>query len=287
MSSDEDQAPAGQLLKKVRGPVLSQAEAEAAYGDLVASYRGAALSFLFVPPRERAFRWKLELDCGCTMEMFTRGADRFPDGAHSPGLPPGQLRCRRVEEHNGPDPFRRIVEWVDREVVERPADPEELPEGYTDEMWAILRHPEPWSFAAWRVRLECGHSGRGTSDLEWSPEMGPSRVPAKRIREMRRELEELEKAGQLRRRDQEEREHERRMLDEGWPIPSTELRCYDCISVRRLVGYQRIGPLQRPRPPVERKPPDPEVMRKRLAKIEAEAAELRKALEEEPGDAPA
>jgi hypothetical protein len=238
------------------------------------------------------YRWRVQLDCGCIKEAMTRGDNTLPhevpwtDHVYYAQLPVGQVVCHHDDHPESP--YRKITDWDTRSEHTLPADPAEPPDWVMSasektgndpaDFWAALRHNEPGTTAMWRVTLECGHVTEVSADVDWNPTDGPRRTSAQRLREMRAEMEE----------DEDEpsplREHMRRMLDEGWPMPQTETTCFACTSVRRFVAYQRVGwlvPRQtKPRP----SKPSRESLTRRLSAAEAEAQRLRDQLAQHDAD---
>lgn len=279
--------PPGALLKAVPGRARPRADVLAEFNEWVDAQRKRikpGLWALFIPRLEDQFRWRVQLDCGCTPEVLTSGRDKFPDGRayYDPigqaYLPLGEMWCDT--DHEAPTPYRDIVAWEDRTVHEFPADPVEDPYDIGEEVWAKIRHPEPHSAASWRVKLSCGHHGSVSTDLNWKPEDGPTLASEARAQEMLEEFEEYWRG------DPDawpaegiERDRMRTRIEQRWPRPEPDRDCYTCSRVRRIVGYQRIGSLMPPP-----KQPKPATMKRsaieaRLKKAEAEAERLRRELE--------
>lgn len=224
-----------------------------------ARIRQAVLWQFWAPDPEEFYRWRVQLDCGCVSEVMTRGEEDLPserqwlDHVHSAWLPKGQMLCPHDDAL--PSPYRDIVEWGERREVTIPADPVEPPEYFFDaKLWARIRHDEPRNSAFWRVTLSCGHVTEVPTHLDWKPAEGPRRVSLQRQQEMTAEFEEFwatEPSGQ----DEHAREHTKRMLADGWPLPEPEQQCYACRAARAIVAYQRTGWLV-PRAP-ERRAPKP------------------------------
>ncbi|MGP5292639.1 hypothetical protein ACTXL6_21685, partial [Brachybacterium tyrofermentans] len=241
---------------------------------------------LLFPKAEDIYRWRMQLECGCVREVFTRGKDSYPD-EHSDTdpltdrpLPMGEYWCT---DHRCERPFREVVEWVEREVKEFPADPEEPQHGMDPEVWAVIRHPEPHSSAFWRVRLACDHFCRVPTDLDFTTGDEPRTVSIERRDEMRSELEESwathgehgwPEAGP-------QRDHMRRMLDLRMPRPEPEQECSACAFAKRVTGYSRIGWLMSPPKPATPTPAKREKVAVQLAKAEAEVERLKRRLEGE------
>lgn len=140
---DDKTCGPGPLLMRVPGLARPQKEAlrdfEKGVGQLRQQYKPVFWP-LFVPDAKDMFRWRVQLEWGCTHEIFTHGEDKYPDDRSSNldpitrrRLPVGEYWC--PTEH-GPTqkPYRDIVERVDRKIMEFPADPEEPAyEGTDDE----------------------------------------------------------------------------------------------------------------------------------------------------------
>ena len=275
------------LLKPVAGKARPRADVLAEFNEWVDDQRTRikpGLWAIFIPRAENQFRWRVQLDCGCTSEVLTSGRDQFPDDRayYDPlgqaYLPPREMWC--ATDHEAPKPYRDIVGWEDRTVHEFPADPDEDPYGMGEEVWAKIRHAEPHSAASWRVKLSCGHSRTVSTDLGWTPEDGPTFASVERAQEM---LEEFEEHWQG---DPDgwppegiERDHMRKMLEQRWPRPEPDRDCFTCTRVARIVGYQRLGWLIPP--PKQLKPVTVRraAIEARLKKAEAEAERLRHELE--------
>lgn len=288
-------AASGRLLKRVPGQARPVREALEEYEKGVAQLRQRlepALRLFFVPEAKDVFRWRIQLRCGCTQEVLTRGENVFPDdyGQLDPisrhRLPLGQFWCA-TDHGAAPAPYREIVEWGDRRVVEFPGDPEEsIYEGVDAQTWAVIRRPEPHSAAFWNVKLECGHYGQMCTDVAWRPEDGPVLVSEERLAKISNDFEGLWADPEHKGWPQPgpEQDHVHKMISMGWPRPEPEQTCYTCSHVQELTGYQRIGWL------VPRKKPEaaPSINRERLAArlaaAEAKVQRLRKQLDE-AGDA--
>ncbi|WP_438491896.1 hypothetical protein [Streptomyces asiaticus] len=261
------------------------------YQDLNAERRSripAALWAFLAPDPEEFFRWRVQLECGCIAEVLTHGSEKLPsqqqwyDPVHKVPLPAGQMLC--LHEGSLPSPYRGIVEWVERREVSFPADPVEPPDWVDAKTWAVIRHDKPHTAAFWTVALSCGHRDEVIApNLKWKPADGPERISPKRVPQMRASIEEYWAAHP---NDENElkREHTRRMLEQGWPCPSTELPCYTCTWAQWIVAYQRVGWLvprkPEPKPPKSPKPPSRASLQRRLRQAEAEARRLRERLAE-------
>lgn len=285
-------APAtGSLLKRVPGRARSQKQVREEFEKGVVEMReryDRAFWPLFIPDAKDMFRWRIQLECGCTHELFTRGEDEYPDGRsyRDPmtgcGLPIGEYSC---PTDHGPTqkPYRDIVEWQDWKVLEFPADSEEPEYDWMDaETWSKIRKPEPYSSMFWKVKLACGHYGQACTDMDWKPEDGPKWASDERITQMRRDFEELwvEEGGTGQHHEDPEQEHFRKMLDLRWPRPQPDLDCYTCTNVQQITGYQRIGWLEpRTKPaPVQASNTDRRKVAAQLAAAETEVRRLRKQL---------
>ncbi|MFF5794647.1 hypothetical protein ACFY5D_21595 [Paeniglutamicibacter sp. NPDC012692] len=286
-------APAtGSLLKRVPGRARAQKKVREEFEKDVEEMRQRyerALWPLLIPNAGDIFRWRVQLECGCTHELLTREEDEYPDGRSyrdpmtGRRLPVGEYWCP-TDHGSTQKPYRDIVEWGDRKILEFPADSEESEYDWMDaETWAKIRKPEPHSSMFWQVKLACGHYGQVCTDMDWKPEDGPKKVSEERITQMRRDFEELWAAeeGNGRHHEDPEREHIRKMLDLRWPRPETELDCYTCTNVRRITGYQRIGWLVPKAKPATAQVlnTDREKVAVQLAAAETEVRRLRKQLE--------
>jgi hypothetical protein len=288
-----DQTPSpGSLLKRVPGRARSQKQVREEFEKGVAEMRERyerAFWPLFIPEAKDMFRWRVQLECGCTHEFFTRGEDEYPDGRSYRDpmtgcrLPLGEYWCP-TDHGSTQKPYRDIVEWEDWKVLEFPSDSEEPEYDWMDaETWAKIRQPEPHSHAFWLVKLACGHYGQACTDLDWKPENGPKLVTEERIAKMRQDFADLWSVEReaVQHHEDPEREHIRKMLDLRWPRPEPELDCYTCTNVQQMTGYQRIGWLEpRSKPaPVQASNTDREMVAAQLAAAETEVRRLRKQLE--------
>ena len=240
---------------------------------------------LLVPDPESHFRWRVQLDCDCIVELYTYGDDQPPHEAAwidpSTGfcLRKGEVPCYHPTEE--PAPYRAITLWISRREMTFPADAAECPPDEDAEIWRLLHRAEPSASAFWRVELECGHEVEACTALDWDPSGMPKLVSAERQAEMTAELEELWRTDPpSSARDVRDREHYQRMLAQGWPRPFPEHDCWSCQVARRIVAYQKVGWLV-PRPkPFLPPQPDKEAIRRRLEKAEAKTRRLRKQLED-------
>lgn len=285
-----DPSPAkGSLLTKVPGRARPQKQAFALFEEGVAELRRRYIPevhCLFVPKAEDIYRWKVQLECGCTGEIFTRGREHFPDenSATDPfsgyRLPAGELRCWS-DHAPKQQTYSEIVEWITSEVMEFPADPEEPEYGMSAKAWAKLRHAEPYSSEIWTVKLACGHIYTSVvTRVGWKPEDGPLLVSEERTAEMRRKLEASWSDPDGWPDEGPEREHFRKMLDMRWPRPEPEQECRACPYARRITGYQRIGWLvsRTPPAPVQKPAVDRKKVEAKLAAAQTQVERLRKQL---------
>ncbi|MEU4396762.1 hypothetical protein [Kribbella sp. NPDC023855] len=247
-----------------------------------------ALWSFFAPSPDKLYRWRVQLDCECVVEVLTSGKDsrpdeqRWRDPVSSALLPCGQISC--WHDAAPPAPYREIIDWGDRRLVSFEADPVEPPDWAGEEIWAALRRDEPRRSAFWTVTLSCGHVTDAVCDPAWKPSDGPKLASIERTREMKRQFEEYWSThpGE---QDERERMHWERMLQQRWPRPSPEALCSTCTHVRQVVACQRAGWLVPRMPqPEQPKPPSKEALRRRLKKAEAEAARLRSQLAEIDGE---
>ena len=286
-------APAAAVLRRLPGKARPREEALRAYWECNLKRRDCIPAVLWpflAPGPEEFYRWRVQLDCGCIKEVLTTGpshrpdATRWADGANDAWLPAGQVIC----VHNAPAlaPYREIATWGERREVTFPADPVEPPDWATAETWAVTRHGEPHSRTFWKATLACGHVTEVPADLDWNPADGPKRVSAGRQQEMTTEWEQFW-TEQPNAHEPHEREHTRRMLTDGWPIPQPERNCHTCSLARTITACQRIGWLV-PRPPEPKspkalslpKPPSRTSLRRQLREAESRAGELRRQLTE-------
>jgi hypothetical protein len=276
---------AGAVLRRLPGKAEPREDAWRAYQELNSQRRKlipAVLWQFWAPDPDVYYRWRVQLDCGCITEVMTWGdkdlpaEGRWPDPVSGTRLPAGQVLCRH--DDSPPAPYRDIAEWGERREVSFPADPAEPPDWADSETWVVLRHDEPRISAFWKVTLSCGHVTDVVSELAWKPADGPSRVSARRQREMTADFEEFWVSDPNRQSDRE-REHTKRMLTAGWPIPAPEHLCYACTEARVIVAYQRTGWLvpRKPEPKLP-KPPSRASLERRLRHAEADAAQLRSQL---------
>lgn len=280
----------GQLLKRLPGASRPRREVLADYEEWRQKRKAhlePVLWSLLIPEATALFRWRVQLNCGCIQELHTSGKDRYPDEVRWPDplgygpLPEGELACK--EGHTTrPKPYHRVAEWRSSRIVNFDADPEECPDDTRDpEVWAIVRRPEPHASRFWRVTLDCGHSAEMCADVDWKPEDGPHLASSDRLRAMAIEFEEYDRDNPpATPQDEVERDHWRRMVEEGWPRPRTEYDCFTCTLTHQITGYQRVGWLvPPPKPPAPRRS-ERELLAERLLRAEAEAAKLRKRLDD-------
>ncbi|TDD59152.1 hypothetical protein E1263_15960 [Kribbella antibiotica] len=231
--------------------------------------------------RNRLWRWQSKLDCGCVEERLTHGevpSERpLRNFLHGGTLPPGQRLC--LKHDHQPTPFRAIDEWLERRVVTFPPDPVEPKYNFEPELWQVFRNDHEHICARWTVHLSCDHQTEVTTPLEWKPGDEPRRLATpEHQREMIDEAEtswasEPDPDAQ----EQLERDHWHRRLNDGFPVPDPEARCWACSYARWIVGYHSLGwlvPRQKP------KPSKRELLTRRLNKLEADAAKVRRELEQ-------
>lgn len=297
MSEESKPPEPGSLLTLVPGRARSRAKAQEDFDECAEQLsRRFKPEFrdLLVPKAVNMYRWRVQLECGCVYELFTRGKDDFPDdqnwNAPRPDrkLPKGEFWCTN-DHGQGDEIYRDIVEWLDSEIKEFPPDPEEPPsEDMDPDFWAKVRQPERHSSTFWGVRLSCGHVFEHVvTEVGWKPEDGPKLVSEERAAQMRRDFESYWSSTAEWPTSEAERDHERRMIDQRWPRPEPEQDCRTCRFAQRITGYQRIGWLV---PRTNQKKTgmklDEQQRKKaeaRLAKIEAEARQLREKLGGEAG----
>lgn len=275
------------LLKRLPGTARPRREILRECETEVAEMRERIPRVLWVfllPDLTKAFRWRVQLDCGCVTEVMTRGGSVAPhevewdEPVHRSKLPTGQMLC--WHEDSAPAPYHDIISWGERKEVRFAADPVEPPEGIDPKTWSVIRHDEPHTSAFWTVTLACGHTSSAVApDLDWLPASGPRRVPVERVQEMTAEFERAWLDDPDLQSDQD-REHYRRMLADGWPSPQTAQACSTCPGARQILAYERIGwlvPRRRVPTPagcVATKPPR-STLEGRLRQAEAEAERLR------------
>jgi hypothetical protein len=87
-------------------------------------------------------------------------------------------------------------------------------------LWTKIRHDAPHTSAFWIVTLSCGHRSEVCTDVDWKPEDGPRHASPERVQEMIENSEEYW-ASHPGAEHEREREHDRRMLAQGWwPDPA-------------------------------------------------------------------
>jgi hypothetical protein len=299
----DEVASANAVRRKLRGRPKPREEVIAAVEQETAKIRSNidqkygpsshVLWQFWAPGPEAYFRWRVQLGCGCIEEILSRGEDSLPHEHQTRDpfalelLPAGQVwhRCSN-ESHK---PYRKIAVWNTRSVETYPADPVEPPDYMQEipEVWAKLRHAEPYNGVVWRVTLSCGHAAHVTTNLDWKPEDGPQRLPADSSR--LHELEEAYSKEQWWEQYPEVREHELRMIADGWPIPQTEQDCFICPNARPIVAYEPIGWLVRkPTPPPQPRKPSRHDLEQKLAKAQRSVERLHEQLAalDEDGDEP-
>ncbi|MGW6857786.1 hypothetical protein [Streptomyces xanthophaeus] len=255
------------------------------YEESIAELRKRVPSVLwpfFAPDPAVVYRWRVQLDCLCVRELYTRGDQKPPSertyrDPYGNDLPQGQMYCSHDEAEEVP--YRRVCEWLDRKEINFPADPVEPPDYLDADVWSVIRHDEPHTSAFWTVALECGHIDEVIAPgLSWEPDDGALLADPARVQQMSTEFEELwvsEPDGTSERK----REHTRRMLAAGWPRPSPESLCYICPHANWVVAYQRTGWLvprvATPNGPRPTTGPVRAVLERRLRETEAQAEQLR------------
>ncbi|MFC0622434.1 hypothetical protein [Kribbella deserti] len=230
----------------------------------------------------KLYLWRIQLDCGCVEECLTYGeppTERATRDFLNGGLiQAGQRLCSST--HGAPPCYSTIETWDDRREETFPPDPIEPKYDMSHEEWQLFRKDHEYSFAFWTVTLTCRHQTEICTDLGWRPEDKLRRLSPDRLRKMRDGFEsywESEPTEDV--AEQAHREHRRRMLNDGWPRPEPEQECSTCRRVRWIVGYQAIGWLvPRPKPP-KPKPSKRVQLTRKLAKLEAEVAQLRRELD--------
>jgi hypothetical protein len=133
MTAALDTYEPGRLVTRVPGRAKAQTQAMSDFQEGVADLRRRlkpAFWLLFIPEAKDIHRWRVQLECGCTHEVFVHGETRFPDSNRyedpmtQTWLPEGEFWCRS-EHEDVQVVYQDIVEWVERRVREFPADPEE------------------------------------------------------------------------------------------------------------------------------------------------------------------
>ena len=70
----------------------------------------------------------------------------------------------------------------------------------------------------------------------------PQRVSPERQAELRAESEEYYASHPAQNeRDRQERDHDKRYVDQACPRPDPEHQCYSCLWARSIVAFQRVG----------------------------------------------
>lgn len=197
---------------------------------------------------ELVHRWRVTLECGCTTEALTLGADhppteglwqrlrhetcasrqvfvvscnsttRYPEDMP---LYEGRLWCA---DHDTPLPWREITEWIKR-----------TEKGYT---WTSatsgkLEHHGPCD--RWAVRLSCGHRRNPLVPVGWLPEHGHKRDPEK-AQKVRERMEGKWEPGDFL----------LHWIEQDCPDPMIDDDCNECAYERRIVSYEPIGRLTWP-----------------------------------------
>ena len=246
----------------------------------------AVLWDFLAPDPDQFYRWRVQLDCGCIKELLTLDKEKLPtesryrcDHLYHSQLQPGQVGCAN-DEHTRPQPYREIVAWGERREQTFPADPvESRYDDIDQELWAKIRHDAPHTSAFWIVTLSCGHRSEVCTDVDWKPEDGPRYARSEWVQKMSEDSEEYW-ASHPGGEHEREREHDRRMLAQGWPRPRPETLCFVCSWVRQIVACERVGWLvPRPKPrPSSPKQPSKASLQRRLREVEQQATQLREQL---------
>ncbi|WP_395365248.1 hypothetical protein ACHGLA_30915 [Streptomyces sp. YH02] len=269
-----------------RQDALRECEAEAAE---MRGYIPRVLWDFLVPDLTRVFRWRVQLDCGCIPEVLTLGDGTPPhdvqwkEHVHESQLPHGQMIC--WHDNSPSAPYRVIAEWGERREVTFPASAVEPPGGIDPNAWALIRHDEPHTSAFWKVTLTCGHVEEAVApSLDWTPDSGLDRAPPHRVLQMSAEFEKAWRSNPELQTEQD-RDHTRRMLVDGWPSPQPERLCYSCPQVRMITAYERVGWLvprqKKAEKTVSRAPtPSRSALERRLQRAEAVAKRLRAELDD-------
>lgn len=227
---------------------------------------------------ECRYRWRVELDCGCSTEALTYSKEDpptdgpshrlFRGGLHSASrnafvidarattrrMTPGYLRCAGHGKESLP--WRKIAEWMDRHegfVPPWPVDPAECewwpsgPPGWWEkhganssaELYERVRDKEGHPYAGWTVRLSCGHF----EDAWYIDDLDwrPEHGHRPNPKEAQRRRRELEEKGS-KWSEWLRSEYEARLAEEWLEPPSVE-DCHDCVWNRRMVSWKPIGRL--------------------------------------------
>lgn len=293
-AADDSILMPGHLLAKIPGRARPRAQALREFEENVTKLRlgcNPVLWPIFVPDAKDMYRWRLQLECGCIHEVYTRGKDRFPDEGtrRDPitrhNLPAGEFWCSN-NHGDAVSTYRDIVEWIDRKVREIPADSEEpIDEEIDADTCARIRRTEPCTMAFWKVRLNCGHVYESVAtDVSWKPGDTPKRFSAEHTDAARAMFEKAwaEEEGGGWPEEGPERDHIRRMLDLRWPRPEPERDCWACRNARRITGYQRVDwliPRSKAVKPLSSAAIERKKNEARLAQAEAEVRRLRRQLD--------
>lgn len=240
-------------------------------GELASTYH-----FAHVRPSEREIAEARE-QAGKEAERAARAkvtGTEMPDEPELPSifgeatLKAGQLVC---EDPGCPDyrrrgPVRDITEWVRLRDNPFVMEPLEL-DGET------IRGAR--EYAVWDVVLSCGHFAQEHTAPGWKPEDGHPQRKRKTQRPLQDVLDIIAQG------DPDEEAYWRRRYDENHPYPTPFTRCHTCACIRTITAYQRIGWLA---PRKSQSPPKPikvnrKTLERRLAKLEAEAAQLRQQID--------
>lgn len=129
------------------------------------------------------------------------------------------------------------------------------------------------------MTLSCGHRSEVCTDVDWKPEDLPRHASPERVQEMIVESQEYW-ASRPGVEYEPEREHDRRMLAQGWRLPQPETLCFVCSWVQQIVACERVGWLvPRPKPtPSSPKRPSKAGLQHRLREAEQQVAQLREQL---------
>lgn len=238
---------------------------------------GHVLFHFWAPGPEDAFRWRVQLDCGCLHEILTRGDERTPaEHEHldlfGQPLPTGQMACTDHDSVSEERPFRAVVEWADRKEIVEPADPDEPQDGIDPKVRAAIRHDER-TRAEWVVTLSCGHRKTTRTDPGFNPDDGPTFADPAVVKERIAELDAL---------PEQERQSVRELrhwAELGFPKPHTEEECWTCAYAKQITGFQRVGWLVPPPKPITPSRPSRVDVERRLQRAEEKVNQLREQLD--------
>ena len=273
-----------------------------------------------IPKPEDTYQWRIELECGCIRDTVTRedtvealmarssgnyhfsmqkpsqreideqrdreveedarakfkGEDppvrpSWPSVHGKERLPAGQWLCEFCPNRprsNGP--VREIVEWFRRR------DDLKIMEAFEHDGETVI---PVGTYALWDVVLSCGHFTQELTDPKWKLDAGysPERPPKGGFRGLKDVLRVV--CG-----DADDEAYWRRVHAEKHPKPVPFTQCRTCANIRTVVAYERLGWVApKPKPPKQSpkpKPPSRRSLQSKLGKLEAEAARIRKQLEE-------